>query len=295
MNSMTGYGRAQGKVAGRDVTVELRCYNHRFKDIKLRLSRGWTALEVPAEKLISAWLGRGRVECQVRSARGSAGLAVPELNMEATERYLKLYGKLAREIETETGVSQKLSLEIMAHSEGVIVMDEELGDPESSWNDLESLIKEALDQAQQMRRAEGERLAAEIDKRLKGVADLAAEIRALLPAENQALFERMSERVKTLADQVEVTKERLAQEVAILAERMDVTEELDRMSSHLAQFEKLMSRSDPVGRELDFLLQELNREVNTLSSKTRSTKVVALAVTLKAEIEKIREQIQNVE
>jgi len=285
MKSMTGYGRAQGRVAGRDVTVEVRCYNHRYKDIKLRLAHGWTALEVQAEKLIRAWLGRGRVECQVRSASGSAGLGRPELNMEAAGEYMELFGSLAGEVERQTGVAQKPSLEMLARAEGVVVLDEALADPEAAWTE----------QAQQMRRAEGERLAEEMKKRLDGVAELAAEIRRLLPAENEALFERMSERVKTLAGQMEVTPERLAQEVAILADRMDVTEELDRMNSHLDQFVKLMSRPDPVGRELDFLLQELNREVNTLSSKTRSTEVVSLAVTLKAEIEKIREQIQNVE
>jgi len=215
--------------------------------------------------------------------------------MEAAGEYMELFGSLAGEVERQTGVAQKPSLEMLARAEGVVVLDEALADPEAAWTDLGGLIEAALEQAQQMRRAEGERLAEEMKKRLDGVAELAAEIRRLLPAENEALFERMSERVKTLAGQMEVTPERLAQEVAILADRMDVTEELDRMNSHLDQFVKLMSRPDPVGRELDFLLQELNREVNTLSSKTRSTEVVSLAVTLKAEIEKIREQIQNVE
>ncbi|HUU00311.1 MAG TPA: YicC/YloC family endoribonuclease [Myxococcota bacterium] len=295
MKSMTGYGRAQGRVTGRDVTVEVRCYNHRYKDIKLRLAHGWTALEVPAEKLIRAWLGRGRVECQVRSANASAGLARPELNMEAAGEYLELFGSLAREVERQTGLVQKPSLEMLARAEGVVVLDEMLADPAAAWADLGGLIEAALEQAQQMRRAEGERLAEEMEKRLDGVAELAVEVRRLLPKENQALFERMGERVQTLAAKVDVTQERLAQEVAILADRMDVTEELDRMDSHLDQFKKLMTRADPVGRELDFLLQELNREVNTLSSKTRSAEVLKLAVTLKAEIEKIREQIQNVE
>ena len=295
MKSMTGYGRAQGKVAGKNVTVELRCYNHRFKDIKLRLAHGWTALEVPAEKLIRNWLGRGRVECQVRSTSGFAALASPSVNLEAAADYLRLFEQLADELDNKTGVSQKPSLEMLARAEGVVVLDEALADPDAAWQELGALIGQALEEADRMRCAEGERLGIEIENKLERLAELAAEVRQKLPPENQAIFERLRERVQTLAGQVEVQPERLAQEVAVLADRMDVTEELDRVDSHLDQFKKSMSRSDPVGRELDFLLQELNREANTLSSKTRSVEIVGLAVAFKAEVEKIREQVQNVE
>jgi uncharacterized protein (TIGR00255 family) len=170
-----------------------------------------------------------------------------------------------------------------------------LEDHQACWQQLEVIIREALNQAGQMRLAEGAQLAKEIGLRLDEIERLHKEVEQMIPGEQTALKERTAERIRNLAGQVEVSEERLAQEMAILSERMDVTEELTRLENHLGQFRKLMNRAEPVGRELDFLLQEMNREVNTLSSKIHSAAVVTRGVSLKAEIEKVREQIQNVE
>jgi uncharacterized protein (TIGR00255 family) len=288
---MTGYGRADGIVAGREVTVEVRCYNHRFKDVRVKLPRGWTALEVPVENLARGWMGRGRVECTVRAASGAAGVGRPHLDRECAREYLQAYKELAGEM----GLGEEPSLALMARSEGVVVFREELEDIDKAWEELETLIDRALLAADQMRLTEGRELAKEIDIRLAEVDRIRKEIETEIPGEQQAITERMSDRVRALAGKVEVSEERLIQEVAVLSERMDVTEELARLDSHVVQFGKLIQKDDPVGRELDFLLQEMNREANTLSSKIHSALVVALAVSLKAEIEKIREQIQNVE
>jgi uncharacterized protein (TIGR00255 family) len=288
---MTGYGRADGTVAGREVTVEVRCYNHRFKDVRVKLPRGWTALEVPVENLARGWMGRGRVECMVRAASGAAGVGKPQLDMECAREYLRAYQELARQMST----TEEPSLTLVARSEGVVVIREDLEDTDKAWEELETLIDRALLAADQMRLTEGRELTKEIDLRLSEMDRIRKEIEAQVPGEQKALAERMSERVRALAGKVEVSEERLAQEVAVLSERMDVTEELARLDSHVSQFGKLIQKDEPVGRELDFLLQEMNREANTLSAKIHSAAVVALAVSLKAEIEKIREQIQNVE
>ena len=292
MKSMTGYGRADGSVAGREVTVEVRCYNHRFKDVRVKLPRGWTALEVPVENLARGWMGRGRVECMVRAASGAPGVGKPQLDMKCAREYLQAYQELAQQMSSG---GEEPSLTLVARSEGVVVFREDLEDTDKAWEELETLIDRALLAADQMRVSEGRELAKEIDLRLAEVDRVRKEIESMVPDEQKALAERQAERVRTLAGKVEVSEERLAQEVAVLSERMDVTEELARLDSHVSQFGKLIQKDEPVGRELDFLLQEMNREANTLSAKIHSAAVVALAVSLKAEIEKIREQIQNVE
>jgi uncharacterized protein (TIGR00255 family) len=187
------------------------------------------------------------------------------------------------------------SLNLVSRAEGVVVFGEMLQDPDAAWAELKGLLQTALDAADKMRMAEGAELGKEIENRLADLKSILVKLRAVLPDETHTLADRMSERVQSLAGQVEVSKERLAQEIAVLAERMDITEELARMDSHLVQFRKLIGKDRPVGRELDFLLQEMNREVNTMSSKMHAAQAVSLAVSLKAEIEKIREQIQNVE
>jgi len=288
---MTGYGRADGTVAGREVTVEVRCYNHRFKDVRVKLPRGWTALEVPVENLARGWMGRGRVECMVRAASGAPGVGKPQLDVACAREYLQAYKDLAKEM----GSGEEPSLTLVARSEGVVIFREDLEDADKAWEELETLIDRALLAADQMRLTEGRELAREIDQRLAEMDRIRKEIEAEIPAEQQAIAERTAERVRTLAGKVEVSGDRLAQEVAVLSERMDVTEELARLDSHVVQFGKLIQKDEPVGRELDFLLQEMNREANTLSAKIHSAPVVALAVSLKAEIEKVREQIQNVE
>lgn len=288
---MTGYGRADGVMAGREVTVEVRCYNHRFKDVRVKLPRGWTALEVPVENLARGWMGRGRVECMVRAASGAPGVGKPKLDMECAREYLQAYKDLANEM----GAGEEPTLTLVARSEGVVVFREDLEDTDKAWEELETLIDRALLAADQMRMNEGRELTKEIDLRLSEMDRIRKQIEAEVPGEQKAIAERMSERVRTLSGKVEVSEDRLAQEVAVLSERMDVTEELARLDSHVIQFGKLIQKDEPVGRELDFLLQEMNREANTLSAKIHSALVVALAVSLKAEIEKIREQIQNVE
>lgn len=295
MKSMTGYGRAQGLVAGKQVAVEVRCTNHRFKEVRVRLPRGWTALEVPAERTVRAWLGRGRAECLVRSATGAASVGKPVLDTEVAREYLRVTRELAALLNRECGTEQTPGLALLANAEGVIVLGEGIDDDAQAREQLQTLLAGALDEAARMREAEGRELHTEIEQRLSAIQGLVGRVRATVPEETRMLEQRMTDRVRALAGQVDVADERLAQEVAILAEKMDITEELARLDSHLTQFRAVMQRSGPVGRELDFLLQEMNREVNTLSSKMHAAPVISQAVALKAEIEKVREQVQNVE
>jgi uncharacterized protein (TIGR00255 family) len=291
---MTGYGRATGVALGQSITVEVRCYNHRFKDIRLKLPKGWLSLEVPTENRIRDWMGRGRVECFVRSSTGGGLLGKPVLNPAIAQEYVRLY----RELGVSGGQKNPAfepTLELLAHSEGVIEFVEAVADTEQAWQEWMPILDEALRTAEQMRVEEGSKLAEEIGLRLRATERLLTELRGEVPAEIRLLQTRTEERIRTLAAQVEFTEDRLIQELAVLGERMDVTEELARMDSHLAQFRDFCNQSEPVGRELDFLLQEMNREINTIASKVRSAHIVRATVDLKAEVERIREQIQNIE
>ena len=288
---MTGYGRAEGPVAGRAYLVEVRCLNHRYTDVRLSLPRQWLELEVEIDRRVRERIGRGRVECSVRACGGGGEQGVPVLDAVRARQFLEAYTKLAELL----GTKQPPVFKLVARADGVVSYQPEAVDLTLVRSDLGRLVDEALAAADGMRLTEGAALRQVIDGHLNAIGDLVDHIQAAIPAEQQALHERTTERVRALAADAEVKQERLEQELAILAERADVTEELARLLSHLEQFGDLMERDGPIGRELDFLLQEMNREVNTLCSKFHSAPVVRQAVAGKAELEKLREQIQNIE
>ncbi len=293
---MTGYGRAEGTVGDRQVVAEIRCYNHRYTDIRLKLPRGWMALEVIAEKLIRELVGRGRVECAVRPVSGGYSVGKPVLDRDCALEYLKAYRELAEEMWRETGVQETPDFDLVAKAEGVVVFGETIADSEDERNQVRALLKKALQEVDTMRLAEGAALARQLESLLDSVEEMLASIEVQLPEEQANSIDRLKERIQALTASNEVSQERIAQEVAILAERLDVSEEITRFKSHLAQFRIISARTDqPIGRELDFLLQEMNREINTLLSKLASIALTNLAVSIKAEVEKIREQAQNVE
>jgi len=295
LKSMTGFGKASGLVDERQVVVEIRCVNHRYKDVRVQLFSAWSELEVRIGQKVRDWLGRGRADCLVRAVPGSGSMARPVLDDECARRYLQAYRELARLMWKDTGVEEVPALSLLAAAEGVITLADEPADAARTWQQLEPLLDRALDEAEAMRRAEGERLQRQIEQLLASTAGLVQQVRQQVPGQLQLLQQRLRQRVQALAGEAGVEPQRLAQEVALLAERADVTEELDRLDSHLQQFDKLLASTRTTGRQMDFLLQEMNREANTLAAKMQSAEVVALAVELKAEVERIREQVQNVE
>jgi uncharacterized protein (TIGR00255 family) len=290
MKSMTGFGRAVGLVVGMDMTVELRSLNHRYRDLRLLVPHNWLALEVPIEAFLRQRIERGRVECVVRFGKGETQ-GEPRLDMTRARQYLSIYQTLA----TEVGFSGPPDPAWLLAAEGVVTVQNLPDDFGQAQADLEKLLSAAFGALDRMREGEGAKVRDELLKRLVNVEDIAAQLHQALPVESQALAARTAERIRALAGEADVSEERLAVELAVLAERTDVTEELMRFQSHREQFAKLLDQSGAVGRELDFLLQELNREVNTLSAKIRSAPLVRLAVALKSELEKMREQVQNVE
>lgn len=295
LRSMTGFGKASGAVDGHQVVVELRCVNHRYKDVRVQLFAAWKELEIRIQEKVRNWLGRGRVDCLVRVLGGSGALSRPTLDRERALQYLQVYRDLARLLWKDTGVEEVPALALLAAAEGVITPAEEPADADRTWRQFEPLLDQALAEAEAMRQAEGARLQEQIVQLLASINGLVQQVRRQVPEQLRQLQQRLRQRVQALAAEAGVDPQRLAQEVALLAERADVSEELERLDSHLHQFDKLLTSRKTAGRQMDFLLQEMNREANTLATKVQSAEVVALAVEIKAEVERIREQVQNVE
>jgi uncharacterized protein (TIGR00255 family) len=294
MRSMTAFGQASGLVEGRQLVVELRCLNHRFCEVRLQGLNGWAEVEVLAERLLQQWARHGRVECTVRSLGGAGLPAWPVLDGELARAYVQVYGELSRLL----GMAQDNPAQwvaLLAQAPGVVSLYPGPRDGERARRELLALVEEAAVQADRLRLEEGRRLEQELTQRLGELGRRLGILSELLPGEFELMRRQAAERVRELVGGAPLDPGRLEQELALLAEKCDVREELVRLESHRLQFEGWLRLEDePVGKKLDFLLQEMGREINTLSAKMRSARVVHEAVAVKAEIEKMREQVQNV-
>ncbi len=297
VRSMTGYGRGKSEVDGTAVTVEIRSVNHRFLDLKLRGASLEPKLEEMLRKRIGEDITRGSISVSVRVDRQNGQGAV-QVDPQAATRVHRELSSLAETL----GLDAEVPLALVVGQPGVIVAkavsDEET---EAYATALRISAREACDTALaelvRMREAEGASLLVDIESRLQTLKTLSTELGSLAkdgPAEAQ---KRLEDRIAKLLknSKIEVDDARLAQEVAVLSDKLDVTEELVRLSSHFEQLALLVKETEPSGRRLDFLVQELGREFNTVTSKSQSANIARLVVDAKAELEKIREQVQNVE
>jgi uncharacterized protein (TIGR00255 family) len=293
MKSMTGFGR--GSASGEDfkVAVEIKTVNNRYLDIHLRLSQELTSLEMNIRKLVSARLSRGRVDLNINFER--TGATTYEINRKLIAGYIKAL----REIQGEFNLAGDVDINTVTRLPGAMATTREDLDEVTSAG-IERALNEALDDLERMRASEGAALAQELRIR---IAKIEAEVpvienaaAGLVDAYRQRLQKRIGELLNRGGDQtVELDASRLAQEVAYLADRSDITEELTRLRSHLEQFRVAIEGEGDVGKRLDFLLQELNREANTVLSKSTEVSIKDAGLAIKAEVEKLREQVQNVE
>lgn len=291
LKSMTGFGRGEKEFDGRLYIVELRSVNNRYLDLKMKLPRGYAALEERIRKLVSGRHLRGRVELllAVKGERGA--LREIRFNKEVAEGYAQALQQLSSHFQLDFALSVP---QLTAFSD-VITQEEGEDDLEALWLGIEPVLQEALDTCEAMRQQEGASLAADLDSRLHLFAQTVKEIEAQGPVLVAQRQQAMQERIDKLLGQIPLDQERLAQEVAILADKTDVTEEIVRLRSHIDQFSRFLEEDGPVGRKLDFLIQEFLREVNTIASKINDASIAHCAVELKSELEKMREQVQNIE
>ncbi|MBS2025105.1 MAG: YicC family protein [Deltaproteobacteria bacterium] len=292
IRSMTGFGAGRGQAQAEVVTVELRSVNAKFCEVKPRLPRELSSLEQDAVKRIKARIQRGSIDLSVRREGATGGRALlPKVDRALASAYVQAL----RELKTELALSGEPSVHDVAQLEGVISVEEAPPDPAACKEALEAALEQALDAHDKMRLKEGEALAKDLNARLDHIAAAGQKLRALSPQSIEAYRERLTARIAELSKGTPVDPQRLAQEVAFFADRVDVAEELTRLASHLEQLRALLAGEAPSGRRLEFLVQETNREVNTIGSKSQGAELSALVVEMKAELERIREQIQNIE
>lgn len=292
IKSMTGYGRREEVWKHGAAAVEVRAVNHRFCEIVARLPKTWLSLEESVKRAIQRRVLRGRIEVAVSLQDQRAGLKTLSLDRSLAKQYYRAF----RELKQQLGLPGSVDLSMLAGTRDIIAVTEQ---PPRQDRRLQRtilrLLAGALSDLEAMRRREGKALSQDIKKRLRTIAGAKVQVERLTPRVLQDSQDRMRARVEKLLGADRPDLGRLNQEFAIYAERSDVTEELVRLGSHLAQFELALRSREAVGRTLDFLLQEMGREVNTIGSKANDAHISMHVVKIKGELEKIREQVQNIE
>ncbi|HJC02253.1 MAG TPA: YicC family protein [Candidatus Gemmiger stercoripullorum] len=289
--SMTGYGRAQQVLGGREITVELRSVNARYFEYSSRLPRTCAFLEDPLKRLTAEKVHRGKVELALTIQNVTASDAVVQADYALAESYRRALAALAQRLD----VKDDVTVMALARFPDVLTQTAAPADPDALWADVSAVAGQALEAFVGMRAAEGAKLKADVESRLAVVEDLVGQIEQGSAGRVQAYTERLYARLQELLADRSIDEARILTEAALFADKTAIDEETVRLHSHVAQFREILQLEEPIGRKLDFLTQELNREANTIGSKCQDAALTRLVVTLKSEIEKIREQIQNIE
>ncbi len=290
MKSMTAYARGEKVWENLTFTLEIRTLNHRYRDIVLKVPQKLFLLEERIKRLISTYIHRGRVDCIIKMSGNIEEFNTVTINWEAARAYKKLLEQL------KTGLSLKgeITVDMFLGVKDIFTTEEEESDCELFWPPLEEALREVLGKINEMRQKEGENLKEDLEKRLTYVKELVEAIEGQAPKVIENYRQRLKQRIKEIIGQ-EIDESRLVQEVAFWAERSDITEEIVRLKSHIKQFANLLNTDEPIGRKLDFLLQEMHRETNTLGVKANDTFISQQVVEIKTELEKMRQQVQNIE
>ncbi|MBW1701247.1 MAG: YicC family protein [Deltaproteobacteria bacterium] len=292
IKSMTAYGRGEVQQGDIVFVAEIRSVNNRFRDIILRVPKSYQILDKDLRAIISSRIRRGRVEVSIQMENnGDESPYDLELNVPLVNSYLKIFDQLGEQF----GLDKKIKLESLCQMRDVILVKPEPVDIEKVKPGFQEVLMQALDSLDLMKIKEGEAIEADFVKRLELLEGYINEVEERAPDLVEEYRSRLQNNVEHMLKDVAVDENRMAQEVAFFAERSDITEEVVRFRSHLNQFREYLSLDDAIGRRLDFLLQEMNREVNTLGSKASDTHISRVVVEMKAELEKLREQVQNVE
>ena len=291
VSSMTGYGRGEAAGPSGRLAVELKSVNHRFCEVVARLPKGLSALEDRVRREVQGAVSRGRVEVYV-TRQESEG---PRYGVSIDKPLALAYYNNLKELAAELGLNGGISLDLLGRLPEVFILREAVDDPEGLWGPLAQALEAGLRELVDMRRREGEALARDLAGRLAKLQALGREIAARAPEVPREHRLRLQKRLQELAPPVALDESRLAAEVALFADRSDISEEIARLASHLSQFTRILGEAEAVGRKLDFLVQELHRELNTIGSKASDLEIGNLVLLAKTELERIREQVQNVE
>jgi uncharacterized protein (TIGR00255 family) len=291
LKSMTGFGRAEGDTSLGKVVVESRSVNHRYGDINIKLPKRLGLFENRIKEIIRSQVSRGRVDVTLRLDSVGEEKVQLSVDLDLAQQYYRVLQALKEKLQ----LKDEITLNLLASAKDLITAKEESGDVEAYWQEILPVLKQSFRGMDDMKRLEGESLAKDLQQRLEHIAKQLQMIKQQFPSRLKTTFTRLHDRLRSLLEGMEIDSTRFQQEVAFLAERTDITEEIVRAESHLAQFSTLLEGTEPVGRRMDFLLQEIHREVNTVSAKVNDAEISQRVVEIKSELEKIREQVQNIE
>ncbi len=289
--SMTGYGKGNLVLHGKDITVEVKSVNHRYFEYSSRMSRFFAFLDDKIKKEIQGMIARGKVEVSlmVRAVENS------ETKIEPDVLLAKSYFDALQTLSESLGLPNNADILAISRMDGVLTQVKNEEDAETLWNDVKTVLHLAMEEFLAMRKAEGEKLCADVLTRLETVENIVAEIEKSAPLRVNAYREKLYAKLQTILADRQIDDARVLTEAAIFADKVAIDEETTRLHSHISQYRKILASNEPQGRKLDFLTQELNRETNTIGSKSNDLAITNMVVEIKSEIEKIREQIQNIE
>ncbi len=291
IKSMTGFGRAKCEYEGREYNVEIKSVNHKYSDVSIKIPRQISYLEEKVRKEILTKVSRGKIDVfitlQDYSEKGK--------NIKINKELAKVYISQLRELAEETGITANIDvIDISKFPEVLNISNED--NEEIYWNELKGVLDTALDNFVAMRETEGNKIRDDLKVRIERIKEKVSKISSYSAGLVEEYIVKLNTRVKELMNTDVIDENRLAQEIVIFSDKSSIQEELTRLDSHISQFLDLLSNgSSPVGKKLDFIIQEMNREVNTIGSKANSTKISEGVIELKTEIEDVREQIQNIE
>lgn len=291
LKSMTGYGRQEMIVDGKKILVEIKSVNHRFADYNIKVPRHLGFLEDKVKKLASENITRGKVDIYINIESSEEADKDILLNMELAKSYIEALHKLRDEF----GLKDDITVSSVARYSDIFRAERREEDEEALWQAVKSVMEEALRAFVAMRSREGERIEQDLVARIAYMKELAAKVEERSPQTVKEYRDRLYARIKEVLEDRTVDEARVLTEAAIFADKVAVNEETVRLSSHFDEFNEIITSGEPAGRRLDFLIQEINREVNTIGSKAQDLDIAKIVVTLKGEIEKLREQIQNIE
>ena len=292
IRSMTSFGRSNSEEGKKRVfTVEMKSVNSRYLDVNIRMPKSIISLEEEIRKMISNSLNRGKVDVFINIKNYNEGAGVPKVDINLAQGYLQCL----KEIEEKLNIKNDISVMQIARFPEVITMIEEEDKIDEIWEELKPLISSSLDMMINMREVEGEKLKEDILIKINQIEELVSKVEEFADSIPKVFKQKLEERLKDLLGNVEVDENRIATEVCILADKATVDEEIIRLNSHINQVRETLKLNEPIGRKLDFLVQEMNRETNTIGSKSSDIKMTNIVIDIKNILEKIREQVQNIE
>lgn len=291
IKSMTGYGRCDENINGRDIIVEIKSVNHRYFEFNLRISRGYNFLEDNLKKYIQSKISRGKIDVYVSIGAADNEPAVVTVNHSLAAGYINAM----REIGEKYSLPDDITISSISKYNDIFSVHKAAEDEEQIWNTVKIALEKAMQSFLEMRLCEGRKMKEDISSRALSILDIVSKIEARSPQTVEEYRQRLQERIHEMLADAAIDEQRILTETAIFADKVAVAEETVRLRSHFSQLFAMLEVDEPVGRKIDFLVQEMNRETNTIGSKAVDSQIAYMVVDIKAEIEKIREQVQNIE